>query len=130
MTEVMMALGEFRFSLDTAAYQNLRRSVAYRWPKQERIGRAPARQFVGKGDETITLEGIIYPEFKGGLKQIDKMREVAGTGQPKMMTDGTGKVWGKWCIESIDEKQGTFFANGIPRKQEFALRLGFYGEDS
>ncbi|WP_316347602.1 phage tail protein [Desulfuromonas acetoxidans] len=130
MTEVMMALGQFRFSLSTAAYQNLRRSVAYRWPKQERIGRAPARQFVGKGDEIITLEGIIYPEFKGGLKQIDKMREVAGTGQPKMMTDGTGKVWGKWCIESIDEKQGTFFANGIPRKQEFALRLGFYGEDS
>jgi hypothetical protein len=130
MTETMLALGPFRFAMDTAAYQSLRRSVEYRWPSQARFGRRPARQFVGIGDETINSQGIIYPEFKGGLKQLDTMRDLAGQGKAQILTDGTGKVWGKWCIISVKETQTLFFADGTPRKQEFSLQLGYYGEDS
>jgi len=130
MTETMLALGTFRFAMDTAAYQSLRRSVEYRWPSQARVGRRSARQFVGIGDETISLQGIIYPEFKGGLKQLDTMRDLAGQGKPQILTDGTGKVWGKWCISTVEETQTLFFADGTPRKQEFSLQLGHYGEDS
>ena len=45
-TEVMLALGDYRFSLATAAYQSLRKTAAWRWPGQERISREPALQFV------------------------------------------------------------------------------------
>ena len=49
MPEIMMALGEFRFALDTAAYDRLRRSDTYRWQAQDRLGRRPAQQFTGHG---------------------------------------------------------------------------------
>ena len=131
--ESMLSLGPFRFAVDTAAYQSLRRSVEYRWPSQTRIGRRPARQFAGTGDETISLQGLIYPEFKGGLKQVDTMRELAGQGEPQILigsTGGRGEVWGKWCIIAVEETQTVFFADGTPRKQEFSLQLGHYGEDN
>jgi len=43
MNETMMALGDYRFSVDTAAYQELKRSQAYRWQPQERLLRRPAQ---------------------------------------------------------------------------------------
>ncbi len=130
MIEVMMALGDFRFSLNTAAYQQLRRTVEYRWPTQERAGRRPAKQFTGIGAETVALEGTIYPHYRGGLAQMEAMRGLAGKGRPQILTDGTGKVWGRFCIERIEETQTLFFGDGTPRKQEFRLSLGRYGDDA
>ncbi|WP_429885387.1 phage tail protein [Geoalkalibacter halelectricus] len=130
MTETMMALGPYRFAASSAAYQSLRRSSEYRWPVQERLGSRPARQFVGVGNESINLVGVLYPHLPGGLLQLERMREVAGQGQPLRLTDGRGKDWGRWVIESIEETQAVFFADGTPRKIEFALQLAAYGEDA
>lgn len=129
MTEVMMALGDYRFSLDTAAYQKLQRSHSYRWSSQERLGRRPARQYMGPGEESIDLDGIIYPTFKGGLGQLEDMREQAGRGEPLTLVDGLGEVWGTYCIEEIQETRRVFLANGAPRKIEFSLKIARYGDD-
>lgn len=127
---IMMALGEFRFGIDTVAYQKFNREVAYRWPSQARVGRRPARQFVGIGDDTISLVGTILPTYRGGQGQLDTLRSLAGTGQPQLLTDGLGRIHGKWCIERIDDRQDDFFSDGVPRRQEFRLQLSHYGEDS
>ena len=125
----MMLGTEYMFSLSTAAYQSLRRSAAYRWPAQERVGRRPARQFVGPGDETITLDGTIYPHYLGGIGQIEHMREVAGRGEPLALVDGLGNNLGQWCIERVDETATIFEADGRPRRMDFNLGLARYGED-
>ena len=77
---VMLALGEFRFEIGTAAYQNLERQHTYTWSVQDRLGRVGASQFTGRKPGTITLEGTIYPAFRGGLGQIPTMREAAEKG--------------------------------------------------
>ncbi len=134
-TKTMMSLGDFRFSIDTAAYQKLQRTVEYRWPAQARVGRRPARQFVGIGDDSISLDGVIYPNYRGGLGQVEKMRTLAGKGEPLSMVSGpdetgSGRAMGKWCITRIAETQSVHFSDGSPRKQEFRLQLSHYGEDS
>ncbi len=125
----MIALGAYRFSVETAAYGQLRRTTEYRWPAQERLGRRPALQFVGPGAETIELEGVIYPSYKGGLRQVDKMRAEAGTGRPLMLVGGDGLVLGSWCVERIEETGSVFTSDGAPQKIEFRLSLARYGED-
>ena len=120
---IMMQLGSFQFSIMTAVYQELTRKNEYKWPSQHRFGRRPSRQFVGVGDETMQLPGIIYPEYRGGFQQVEAMRNMAARGQPLLLVDGLGKLWGRWVIESIDEKQSLFAAFGAPRKQEFTLSL-------
>ena len=54
------------FNLDTAAFDELRRSTEFRWASQERIctSTGAARRRHGRGK--ITLKGAIFPGFKGG----------------------------------------------------------------
>lgn len=126
---VMMALGGFRFGVGKANYQTFRRSAAWRWEKVDRAGRKPAMQYLGPDAEDITLEGVIYPHFKGGLHQVDLMRMSAATGTPMILVDGLGWVWDRWVITSIDETKSVFLPDGAPRKIEFSMRLRSYGAD-
>ncbi|PNB76723.1 phage tail protein, partial [Pseudomonas sp. FW305-BF6] len=66
----------YYFNLDTAAFDELRRSTEFRWASQERLSRRPAQQAVGMGEEKITLKGAIFPGFKGGFKQLDTLRSL------------------------------------------------------
>ncbi|MDH0475512.1 phage tail protein [Aeromonas veronii] len=120
---VMMQLGAFQFSISTAAYQELTRRSEYRWASQDRFGKQPNLQYTGPASEAISLVGVIYPDYKGGGGQLDKMRQLAGGGQPLNLVGGAGQMMGRWVIESLEEKQGTFAAAGAPRKQEFTIAL-------
>lgn len=125
----MMTLGGLTFGVDTAAYQQLERATEYLWPSQERFGNAPAVQFTGTGDETITLPGVIYPEWFSNTKQVDAMRTAAAAGKPLTMIDGRGNAMGKWVITNVKETQSIFAQAGVARKQEFSLSLKKYPED-
>lgn len=127
---VMMALGIFRFGISSGSYQNFSRTAAYRWGKVNRIGRAPALQFTGPDAETIKLDGVIYPHFKGGLRQVELMRLRAKAAKPMMMVDGLGWVWDRWVIDQVEERKGVFLRDGAPRKIEFTLSLKSYGKDN
>jgi len=134
-SDIMLALRDgadvYTFGLDTAAYQSMRRATKWRWAAQPRAGRRPAMQFTGKGEDRITLEGAIYPHFKGGLNQLPRMREEADKGRPFLLADSLGRVdYGYWCIESVEDVQDHFMRGGLPRKIVFTLTLVAYGEDT
>lgn len=130
MADVMLALGGYRFSMNTAAYEKLTRSDTWRWIFQDRVGRRPAGQFLGPAKSEVELEGTILPHYKGGLGQIPAMRAEADKGEPLILADGHGNVWGKWVIERLQETQSRPIANGAPRKIDFRLTLSSYGEDA
>jgi len=127
---MLMALGEFRFSVETAAYETLRDIASYRWSSQDRIGRPPALQYLGPGERTVELDGTIYPSYRGGLGQLDRMRALAAQGEPLLMVSGRGDVMGLWVITRVEEDQSHHLRAGEPRKQGFRLALTFYGEDT
>lgn len=117
------------FNLDTAAFDELRRSSAFRWASQERLTRRPAQQAIGMGDEKLTLKGAIFPGFRGGIEQLDTLRTLGGKLQPMTLTTGYGDVLGTWCMTSVEEEQSALLAGGIPRKQGFTLEFVRYGDD-
>ncbi len=128
----MMSLGQYKFSIDTATYHSLRRASSYRWQEQSRLQRQPGQQYLGQGSESVTLNGIILPHYKGGLGQLDDMRKAAAEGVPLMLIaawQASGEVQGKWCITSIEETQTEFSAAGAPLKIEFNLSLLSYGDN-
>jgi len=127
--EVMLALGEFQFSVETAAYQEFTRTTAYKWASQDRFGNGPALQFVGLDDETISLSGVIFPEFRGGLVQMDNLRALAVQGRPQELINGQGYLLGQWVVLSVDEKQSEFLPGGVPQKIEFTLQLKRYDNE-
>ncbi|WP_460115384.1 phage tail protein [Pseudomonas sp. H2_D02] len=126
---MMLALGMFVFSLSTAAYQALQRQTEWRHASNSRVGAAPARQFVGRGDDTITLPGIILPELAGSTLSLDALRLMANTGKAWPMVEGSGRIYGLWIIESLNETQTLFFRDGTPRRIEFTLSLKRIDDD-
>ena len=124
-----MILGHYRFCISNAAYQTLKRKTDFKWKAVERLGVEPAMQYTGKGVETINLDGVIYPQYQGGLSQVTLMRNEAGLGQPLLLIAGNGFTFGRWCIASISEGHSTFLSDGTPRKITFKLNLKKYGED-
>ena len=128
-SEPLMTLGEYVFDVDSAAYDEMRRSAEYRWAAQERLGRSPARQWVGPGEETIRLSGAIYPIRRTAAEELNALRGQARKGEPLRMTLGTGEILGLWTVERIRETGSAFLPGGVPRKVEFEVELAWYGED-
>ncbi len=129
-SRIMWMLGPFIFSRDTAAPHTLHRATEFKWPAQPRTGRDEALQYTGPGADTIDLDGVIYPQYRGGLGQVQAMRELAGLGEPQLLVDGRGMVYGKWVILRVEETGSVHLANGTPRKIEFKVSLQRYGEDA
>lgn len=126
---MMLALGMFVFSLSTLAYQELQRQTEWRHPSNSRVGAAPARQFVGRGDDIITLPGILFPELAGTTLSLDALRLMANTGKAWPMIEGSGRIYGLWVIESLSETKTVFFRDGTPRRIEFTLTLKRIDDD-
>lgn len=120
---MMLSLGMFVFSLSTLAYQELQRQTNWRHASNSRVGAPPALQFVGRGEDTITLPGIILPELAGSILSLDALRLMANTGKAWPMVEGTGRIYGLWVIESLSETKTLFFRDGTPRRIEFTLTL-------
>lgn len=120
---MMLSLGMFVFSLSTLAYQELQRQTNWRHASNSRVGAPPALQFVGRGDDTITLPGIILPELAGSVLSLDALRLMANTGKAWPMVEGTGRIYGLWVIESLSETKTVFFRDGTPQRIEFILTL-------
>ena len=86
-------------------------------------------QFLGPGEERVTLHGVIYPHYYGGFVQLENMRREAARGRPRGVVSGYGRYHGKWCITSIYDVQRYFLPTGEPRMVEFDTELVAYGSD-
>jgi len=120
---MMMALGMFVFSLETLAYQEFQRQTEWRHGSTSRIGTNPARQYLGRGDDSITLPGVLLPALAGSQLSLDALRTMADTGKAWPLVEGTGKIYGTWIIESLSETRTLFFRDGQARRIEFTLAL-------
>ncbi|MBG53337.1 MAG: oxidoreductase [Rhodobiaceae bacterium] len=126
---MMMSLGLFIFSIETAAYQQLQRSTAVDWAANKRIGQRAASQFIGPGDDTITLSGVLLPAFTGGASNLDQLRAMMNRGKASTLMDGRGHVLGFWSIRSVQETHSVFYRDGTARRIEFDMTLHHEADD-
>jgi len=120
---MMMALGMFVFSLETLAYQEFQRQTDWRHGSTSRIGTNPARQYLGRGEDSITLPGVLLPALAGSPLSLDTLRMMADTGKAWPLVQGDGRIFGLWVIESLSETRTLFFRDGAARRIEFNLKL-------
>ncbi|WP_322999955.1 phage tail protein [Castellaniella sp.] len=128
--DVMLILGFFPFMVGTIAHQSLKRSTDYRWAKLDRIGRAPARQFIGQGDDRIDLDGYLLPHWTGGADGIPLLRRLAANGKPMELIDHFGAIYGQFVVESIEETGTELDPAGQPRRVDFQISMSAYGDDA
>lgn len=127
--DVLMTLGEIRFSVSDGAYQSLNRALEMRVARMDRAGRQSARQILGE-DETVDVEGVCYPGQRHARDRVESFFALARTKTPQMLTDGTGRVWGLFAIERVEERHTLIGPGGVPTRQDFRIALGRFGEDA
>lgn len=129
---VMLALGDFFFSISTVQYQQLQRSKSWTWAKKNRLGRKPAKQFHGPDSDTITLNIAHFPENKAGLLMFSRLAALGDLGKPHRLVGSNalgGSDLGLWCIESLEETDTEFTEDGIPLVIKGTLKISEWGED-
>ena len=119
----LLSLGLFVFSLSTLTFDELQRKMDWRHAKAERQGVRAASQFLGPGEDSISLPGSIVPGVAGDYGSLTRLREMAASGDAWPLVDGAGTVLGQFRIMSIDERQSYHVAGGFARKIDFALDL-------
>jgi uncharacterized protein len=120
---MMMTLGFFVFSRLTVPYQTSQHDMVWRHPTNSRVGARPSAQFLGVGDETLTLSGVLLPEITGGELSLEALRKMADTGKAYPLIEGRGTVTGFFVIEKISKGRSEFFSDGAARKIEFTIEL-------
>lgn len=123
MADVLMTLGEIRFSVSEGAYRQMTRTLEIRVARMDRAGAQAGRQLLGE-DNTIEISGTLYPGQRHKVDRMDGFRAAARAYKALMLTDGRGNVWGEYVIERVEEGASEFDASGIPLKQDFRLALG------
>ena len=119
----MMTLGLFVFDLPSLTYQQLQRRTTWRHAFSDRVGARPLGQFVGEGDDGITLTGMLAPVAFGDVGSLDDLRAMGKSGEAWPLVDGAGRVYGAFVILSLDETQRSIMDNGVPRISDFSLAL-------
>jgi len=119
----LLTLGMFVFGMDTMAYDELTRRITWRHAETERFGARPASQYVGPGEDAITINGLIVPEIAGSYSAIDTLIGMADTGDSFPLLDGLGRVLGNFRIDHFEDAHHGIMAGGIPRGRAFTIEL-------
>ncbi|WP_045049107.1 phage tail protein [Rouxiella chamberiensis] len=120
---MMMTLGMMVFMRQTLPYQGLQHNVDYRWPTNNRVGQRATAQFLGPGDEKITLSGLLLPEITGGKVSLATLKALADLGRAWPLIGGDGTIYGMYVVENINTNASEFFSDGSARRIEFNASL-------
>ncbi|MET3389975.1 phage protein U [Variovorax sp. 1140] len=126
----MLCLGLFVFMLDTMSYQELQRRSSWKHASQPLVGARNASQYLGPGDDIITLNGIVVPEFAGTAASLSVLRFMADQGAAWVLVEGTGTIYGAFVITELQETRTLFFETGEARRIEFTLTLQRVDQDA
>lgn len=121
---MMLSLDHFVFSLQSVPYKELQRQRNWKHRTSSRVGTRDASQYLGAGDDTITLNGMVAADNGiGTAASIDELAKMGDTGDAYVLVDGAGTVYGGYIIESLNETATYHTPEGRARKIEFNLTL-------
>jgi hypothetical protein len=102
-------------SLDTRPFNadEMDRSASADFAVKPLISGLPGREFMGEGDDKITLSGQLLPFKTGGLTELEAAHGFRRSGTRLPVMRGDGKAFGWFVIESIRESHGDLMRDGV-----------------
>lgn len=119
----LAALGLFVFELATFPFSDLGRDSEWIHARTPRVGARDASQFLGPGDERISIGGILAPAVAGSYSAIETLRSMADEGLAYDFIEGSGRVLGRFIIRRMAEQRQALMVDGVPRMIDFSLDL-------
>lgn len=127
--KVMLMLGDFAFSIDSTAYNQLTREASWRWSEQARIGKQDLLQYTGKPGRTVRLEGEAHAFFRKGIDAVNDLYDLANKAGPQQLVSGVGDVLGWWVVTDFTDTTSRFLPGGGHRNKNWTMTLKHYADD-
>ena len=119
---MMMIYGMLPFMRQTLPYDELQRSVDYRWPTNSRVGQRASAQFIGPGMKN-NAQRRAAPEITGGALSLLTLKAMADEGRAWPLIGGNGTIYGMYVTQSLADSHSEFYSDGSARKITFNLSL-------
>lgn len=120
---MLAALGMFVFDLGSAPFNELARSRDWRHARTELLGARAASQFLGPGEDQVTISGTLVPELAGRWSSLEQIAAMADTGEAYPLADGDGRILGTFTIEQLDQTNKYLTERGQARMIDFSITL-------
>ena len=113
---MMMIYGMFVFQLSTLPHQQVEQSKRWRHVSNERVNRSSSWQYIGSGEDHITMSGVLCPEITGGEVSLTALNTLAYTGLPWPLIDGVGQITGCMSLRKSGSPVRSWIATAWPVK--------------
>jgi len=120
---MLAALGMFVFETASAPFQEIARRRDWRHARTDRFGARAASQYVGPGEDQVTLSGTLVPALAGRWSSLEQLAAMAATGEAYPLADGEGRILGSFTIEGLEETHKYLTDRGRARMIDFSLSL-------
>lgn len=104
-------------------FHGLGRDLSTRWADIQTVGGLNRLQWTGGDDDTVLVEGVIFPEEFGGLVTLEALRAAAEEGAVLPLISLGGLVYGMFVIELVKEDRAFIDRLGRPRKNVYRIGL-------
>ena len=119
----LMQLGAVTFSLRPINTHEYSVSSATEFAQKPVVGARQPYEWVGEGDQKMTISGMMLPKHLGGLNEMAVIHTMRESGIAQLLLRGDGKVLGWFLIESVDETSTNLDADGVGFQIEFSITL-------
>lgn len=126
---VVGRLGDVEFSFQEGSMTAMERQTNWYIDRAEPIdgfGVAHARR---KNYDQLRISGVVFPGTYGTAQSVQRLRDLGDTGEPQLLVDGEGTVYGYWLVSQVSESKSHLNATGVAQKSEYQLILESAGDD-
>lgn len=120
---VVARLGDIEFSLPEGSFTQIERQTTWRVDVPDPITGLGVPDVRGRERDELRLTGLVFPGITGHLTSVDRLRDAGDAGEPLLLVDGEGTIYGEWVVRSIEESRQEHLPTGIPRKMAWVLVL-------
>lgn len=123
---VVAALGPFAFQAHGFGLSDIGRNTDTGWAAVAVAGGMDRLQWTGGNSDSVTISGVLFPHAFGGMESLVGIRAAAEAGQPLMLVNLAGQIFGLHVVESISEDRSLLDRDGLPRRNAYRLTLKRY----
>ena len=116
-----MMWGLFPFSADSIPYEEFDLSTSFKYAENSKVGAPNSLQYLGKGNDEITLKGVLLPLVTGGRNVVDIFKMQAEMGYAFPLIESSGRIHGTFVCTSVTETSKYFESNAAPNRIDFTI---------
>jgi phage protein U len=116
---LLYSWGPLQFTVWPLNIHQAQHQTASDWAKKEIVGAAIYREWVGEGDEQISVRGRLFPYRIGGLRNLEALETMRREGITALLVRGDGAILGWYICEKLARQHSFLGPEGVGKQLDF-----------